>query len=77
MSRVETALVAAEPIGPTVQDGDLRRIERGGYAVMAGVMAFGEAAEGGRLARIVHGAQLLVIAFAFITPVLLFWKIAL
>ena len=77
MSRVETSLEAVDQVGPSVREQDLRALERDGYAVMAGFMAFGEAAEQGRLAKIVHGAQLLVIAFAFITPVLLFWKIAL
>jgi len=77
MSRAETGIQAAAQVGPTVRDRDLRNLERDGYAVMAGFMAFGEASETGRLAKIVHGAQLLVIAFAFITPVLMFWKIAL
>jgi hypothetical protein len=77
MSRVEAGIQAVEQVAPTVRDDDLRKLERDGYAVMAGFMAFGEASETGRMAKIVHGAQLLVIAFAFITPVLLFWKVAL
>ena len=77
MSRQETALQPAQPVIETVKDRDLRKLERDGYVVMASVMGFGEASRRGRLAKAVHVAQLIVIAFAFMTPVFLFWKVAL
>ena len=50
----------------------------GGHAVMAGLMGFGEAAEGkGLFAKIVHGAELFCIAFAFLTPNYLVWHVLL
>lgn len=50
----------------------------GGHAVMAGLMGFGEAAHGkGMFARIVHGAKLFCIAFAFLTPNYLVWHVLL
>jgi hypothetical protein len=75
MSRQETSIEPDQRAIGTVKDKDLRKLERDGYAVMAGVMAFGEMSQSGRMARIVHACQLLVIAFAFITPVYLFWKV--
>jgi hypothetical protein len=50
----------------------------GGHAVMAGLLGFGEAAEGrGLFAKMVHGAKLFCIAFAFLTPNYLVWSILL
>lgn len=50
----------------------------GGHAVMAGLMGFGEAAEGrGVFPGIVHGAKLFCIAFAFLVPNYLVWSILL
>jgi hypothetical protein len=50
----------------------------GGYAVMAGLMGFGEAAEGrGVFPKVVHGAKLFCIAFAFLAPNYLVWSLLL
>jgi hypothetical protein len=75
MSRHETSIEPGQRATDTVKDKDLRKLERDGYAVMAGVMAFGEMSQAGRIARVVHACQLFVIAFAFVTPVYLFWKV--
>ncbi len=53
-----------------------RAREAAGHAVMAGAMAFGTAAHGGPLARVVRAAEVVCICFAFIAPVLLFWVYA-
>lgn len=66
----------AESSTMDVRAQDLRRLEQQGYAVMAGVMGFGEATESGRMGAVVKAAQLFVIAFSFILPVYLFWSMA-
>lgn len=54
------------------------RKEASGYAVMASALGFGERAHGGGgLGKMTHAAKLFLIAFAFITPSLLVWKILL
>lgn len=61
----------------SIRRKELRQMA-GGHAVMAGLMGFGEAAEGrGLFPRIVHGAKLLCIAFAFLVPNYLVWAILL
>jgi hypothetical protein len=46
----------------------------GGHAVMAGLLGFGEAAESaGMFAKVVQGAKLFCIAFAFLVPNYLVW----
>lgn len=73
MTRQDTGLRQDMGAVETVKERDLRKLERDGYAVMSGVLAFGAASKTGRLARAVHAAKLVVIAFTFITPVYLFW----
>ena len=45
---------------------------RNGYAVMAAADSFGESAANGSMARAAKVAQMFCIAFAFVTPCLLF-----
>jgi hypothetical protein len=50
----------------------------GGYALMAGMMSFGEASKGrGVFPAVVHGAKLFCIAFAFLVPNYLVWSLLL
>lgn len=54
------------------------RKEASGYAVMAGVVGFGEGARGdGMFGKLTHAAKLFLIAFAFLTPSLLVWHVLL
>jgi len=55
-----------------------RNTERQGYAIIAGVMGYGEGALGtGIFGRISHAAQLFCIAFACAAPPLLVWYVLL
>lgn len=76
LDQKQGAMTAGETTAPDVRARDLRDLERNGYAIMAGVMGFGEAASGGRFGAVVKLAQLFVISFIFIVPVYLFWSVA-
>ncbi len=66
---------AGKPVDVRAADEQIRR--RQGHQVMAAVMAFGAAAESGRLERAVKLAQLTCITFVCVVPVYLFWAVAL
>lgn len=52
--------------------------EAGGYAVMAAFLGYGEGALGkGAFGKISHAAKLFCIAFAFLAPSLLIWRVLL
>jgi hypothetical protein len=54
------------------------RRKASGYAVMAGVIGYGEGALGkGTFGKISHFAKLFCIGFAFLVPSLLIWRVLL
>jgi hypothetical protein len=74
------ALVAGQ--GAVAEDLDVaerdRRLQRRrGHQVMAAFATFGDAAESGRLKRAIKISHLICITFVCVTPVLLFWSVAL
>ncbi|MCR9124730.1 MAG: hypothetical protein NXH82_01245 [Rhodobacteraceae bacterium] len=57
---------------------EARRKEAAGYAVMAATSSYGETAMGDdSFAKISHMAKLFCIAFAFLAPSLLIWRVLL
>lgn len=55
-----------------------REVERKGYVVIGGAMAYGEGALGdGLFGKISHAAKLFIIAFACALPPLLVWYVLL
>jgi hypothetical protein len=75
MSRHEDRVTAPQTAfagnGPSPRDADLRRLEQQGYVVMSPFLALHGATQGKAMAIAVKGAQLFLITFAFVTPVLL------
>lgn len=75
MSRLDDRVSAPQttaPVRPTSpREMDERRQELQGYAVMLPFLALHSATEGKWMARIVKGAQIFLITFAFVAPVLL------
>ena len=69
--------VVREAAMASIRRKDMQQMA-GGHAVMAGLMGFGEAADGrGVFPGVVHGAKLFCIAFAFLVPNYLVWSILL
>lgn len=75
MSRLEERKTAPQTAAPVDQASprtqDLRKMEMQGYAAMTPFLALHEITQGKVMAKIVTGAQLFLITFAFVTPVLL------
>lgn len=87
MSRIETTITAqpgaaayAERTQAALRsiEASRRSQESANYALIAGAMSYGEAAQGdGMFAKISHGAKLLCIAFAMLAPNLLLIRVVL
>lgn len=75
MSRLDdrvTAPLTAAPVRPaSPREMDERRLEMQGYAVMTPFLAMHAATQGKWMPRLVRAAQLFLITFAFVAPVLL------
>jgi len=75
MSRLDdrvAAPLAAAPVRPaTPREIDDRRLEMQGYATMIPFLALHSATQGKWMARVVRGAQVFLVTFAFVAPVLL------
>jgi hypothetical protein len=74
MSRLDdrvTAPLVAAPAPASPREIDERRLEMQGYVTMLPFLALHSATQGKWMPRIVRGAQLFLITFAFVAPVLL------
>ena len=72
MSRLEDRVAAPQTTSPaSPRDLDLARLEQQGYAAMTPFLALHGATQGKAMAIAVKGAQLFLITFAFVTPVVL------
>jgi len=75
MLRPEDRATAPQATGPSSpaspRDQDLRRMEMQGYATMMPFLALHEVTQGKMMSVLVKSAQLFLITFAFVTPILL------
>lgn len=75
MSRLDDRVTAPQTTAPTrpasPREMDERRQELQGHVVMMPFMALHSATEGKWMARVVKGAQIFLITFACVVPVLL------